>query len=115
MNCCHNHNPNIEDEKIEGETVYTCPMHPEIQEEKPGMCGECGMALVKSAKFEARNPKKEKTQHNKAHASDGKHAGHRENMFEKKFWVSLILTIPVLLYSQLFEKAFRFSFKEIEK
>ncbi|KKS19049.1 MAG: Cation transporting ATPase, E1-E2 family [Parcubacteria group bacterium GW2011_GWC1_41_7] len=78
MNCCHNHNPNIEDEKIEGETVYTCPMHPEIQEEKPGMCGECGMALVKSAKFEARNPKKEKTQHSK-------------------------------VYSQLFEKAFRFS------
>ena len=27
--------------------VYTCPMHPEIQEAKPGKCPKCGMELVK--------------------------------------------------------------------
>ncbi|KRB93740.1 heavy metal translocating P-type ATPase [Noviherbaspirillum sp. Root189] len=26
-------------------TMYTCPMHPEIQEPKPGNCPKCGMAL----------------------------------------------------------------------
>ena len=26
-------------------TVYTCPMHPEIVEDKPGSCPKCGMAL----------------------------------------------------------------------
>ncbi|SMP76383.1 heavy metal translocating P-type ATPase [Noviherbaspirillum suwonense] len=26
-------------------TIYTCPMHPEIQESKPGNCPLCGMAL----------------------------------------------------------------------
>jgi len=26
--------------------TYTCPMHPEIQQEKPGKCPKCGMALV---------------------------------------------------------------------
>jgi len=26
--------------------IYTCPMHPEIQKDKPGMCPECGMNLV---------------------------------------------------------------------
>lgn len=27
-------------------TMYTCPMHPEIQEENPGVCPKCGMKLV---------------------------------------------------------------------
>jgi len=26
--------------------VYTCPMHPEVQSDKPGKCPKCGMDLV---------------------------------------------------------------------
>lgn len=26
--------------------IYTCPMHPEIAEDKPGNCPICGMKLV---------------------------------------------------------------------
>lgn len=26
--------------------IYTCPMHPEVKRDKPGMCPECGMNLV---------------------------------------------------------------------
>lgn len=26
-------------------TVYTCPMHPEVQSDKPGDCPKCGMRL----------------------------------------------------------------------
>jgi Cu(I)/Ag(I) efflux system membrane fusion protein len=29
-----------------GETVYTCPMHPEIRQNEPGRCPICGMELV---------------------------------------------------------------------
>ena len=58
------------------ESFYTCPMHPEIQRETPGICPECGMALIASA---------------------DKHAGHSTEMFLRKFWVSLVLTIPVVL------------------
>lgn len=29
-----------------GETLYTCPMHPEILQEEPGACPICGMDLV---------------------------------------------------------------------
>lgn len=31
----------------ENKLVYTCPMHPEVQMEKPGNCPKCGMTLVK--------------------------------------------------------------------
>lgn len=29
------------------ETVYTCPMHPEVRQSSPGTCPKCGMALVR--------------------------------------------------------------------
>lgn len=29
-----------------GETIYTCPMHPEVQSTEPGNCPKCGMFLV---------------------------------------------------------------------
>jgi hypothetical protein len=29
------------------EAVYTCPMHPEVRESKPGKCPKCGMNLEK--------------------------------------------------------------------
>jgi len=28
--------------------VYVCPMHPEVQSDKPGKCPKCGMDLVKN-------------------------------------------------------------------
>ena len=27
-------------------TTYTCPMHAEVKQDKPGNCPKCGMALV---------------------------------------------------------------------
>jgi membrane fusion protein, copper/silver efflux system len=31
------------------ETYYTCPMHAQVKEEKPGNCPICGMTLVKKS------------------------------------------------------------------
>lgn len=28
-----------------GETLYSCPMHPEVVSDKPGKCPKCGMEL----------------------------------------------------------------------
>src|SRR3989344_719472 len=62
------------------ETIYTCPMHPKIQQDKPGMCPECGMNLVKN------------------HTGHNKHQGHHTEDFLKKFWIVLALTIPVVIW-----------------
>lgn len=68
--------------------IYTCPMHPEIRRDSEGMCPECGMKLVP-----AEDHKKDKEY--------TKHAGHSTRMFLRKFWICLVLTIPVVLYSDL--------------
>ncbi|HEX5470557.1 MAG TPA: copper-translocating P-type ATPase, partial [Lacipirellulaceae bacterium] len=33
------------DSKSSAGTIYTCPMHPEIEQDHPGTCPKCGMAL----------------------------------------------------------------------
>jgi cation transport ATPase len=61
-------------------TQYTCPMHPQIVRDSPGACPICGMALEPQTVIaEENNPE-------------------LANM-TRRFWVSLILTIPVFALS----------------
>lgn len=64
--------------------IYSCPMHPNIKQGQPGICSECGMNLVPT-----------KQEHDK-------HAGHSAAAFGRKFWTSLLLTIPVILFKEPF-------------
>jgi P-type Cu+ transporter len=60
-------------------TIYTCPMHPEIERENPGDCPICGMRL---------EPKTVAT---------ADHAEEAEiRSLSRKFWISLVFTVPVL-------------------
>ncbi len=43
------------------------------------------------------------------HQNHDKHQGHSPEMFKEKFWFSLILTIPTLLYSSMIQDWFSFS------
>lgn len=99
----HNHHNHGHEQEI----IYTCPMHPEIRQAKPGMCPECGMNLIKikNAKTKGQNDKVKL----KNHGDYNKHEGHSTLVFLKKFWVSLILTIPVVLYADAVEKIFKWS------
>src|SRR3990172_7251437 len=81
--------------------IYTCPMHPDVKSDKPGLCQKCGMNLV---------PVKTKGRHDPhpqaAPAAFNKHGGHETNVFKTKFWISLILTIPVVIYADLIQQFF---------
>lgn len=44
-----------------------------------------------------------------AKATEDKHAGHSVAMFRDKFWLSLILTVPVLAYSETIQRWLHFS------
>ena len=71
---------------------YICPMHPEVKRDIAGICPECGMNLVLSGK--------EASGHN-GHKKHNKHEGHSTNAFRIKFFVSLILSIPIVVYSDI--------------
>ncbi len=57
--------------------IYTCPMHPEIRQEGPGSCPICGMALEPET-VTADAP-----------------VNHELIDFTRRFWVGLMLTLPV--------------------
>jgi len=60
--------------------IYTCPMHPQIQQDRPGNCPICGMTLEPMT------------------IGAGDEEDRREvNSLSWKFWIALILTIPVLI------------------
>jgi Cu+-exporting ATPase len=63
---------------IEG-TIYTCPMHPEIRQEGPGTCPICGMALEPELASADTAPNPELVD------------------MTRRFWIGLVLTIPVFL------------------
>ena len=75
-------------------------MHPEIRQDRASACPECGMNLV---------PVKKKKSDMGDYATGDKHAAHSTKMFLRKFWVSLVLTIPVVIYADVFEAIFKWS------
>lgn len=63
---------------IEG-AIYTCPMHPQIQQVGPGTCPICGMALEPMTVTADSGP------------------NHELADMTRRFWVGLMLTIPVFI------------------
>ena len=72
-------------------------MHPEIRQDMPGMCPECGMALV---------PDKKPKGKIENHEEHDRHAGHSTRMFLRKFWAGLILSVPIVVYSDILFELF---------
>jgi P-type Cu2+ transporter len=103
---------------------YTCPMHPEIVKDAPGKCPKCGMDLVpleethehQHVHHQASLPSNVNAHHgnHSAHEEHGgfdKHAGHHTLDFLKRFWICLVVTIPVLLLSHMIQTWLGFEFK----
>lgn len=82
---------------------YTCPMHPEIVQDKPGNCPKCGMSLVP-----VRNETESHSSHSPRQNPSMGHAGHDHHAmmiadFKKRFYVVLILTVPIMLLSEMIQ------------
>lgn len=58
--------------------IYTCPMHPEVEQKGPGSCPKCGMDLVPKEADESAEQKKYKA-------------------LLKKFWIAVAFTLPIFI------------------
>ncbi|WP_417381170.1 heavy metal translocating P-type ATPase [Gimesia sp.] len=95
--CCHHDQHQGHDQHAEHQshkqkskdvpagTIYSCPMHPEIEQVGPGSCPICGMDL------EPLMPQKEESP---------EEAAEYERM-ARRFWGGLILGLPVFLLAML--------------
>ena len=63
----------------DAEGTYTCPMHPEVQQEGPGSCPICGMALEPLTISVEEGPNPELKD------------------MSRRFWISLVLALPVFV------------------
>jgi P-type Cu+ transporter len=97
-------------EPLASGTIYTCPMHPEVRQDRPGVCPKCGMTLepVIPSLEEGESPE----------LSDFTRrffwtlpltiavtflamVGHRLQWFEMatQSWVELVLSVPIVLWA----------------
>lgn len=68
----------VEAEPVPEGTIYTCPMHPEIQQVGPGTCPICGMALEPMGIPSDEGPNPELID------------------FRRRFWIGVVLTVPLV-------------------
>ncbi len=82
--CCASHHPATAPTAGGPDAIYTCPMHPEIEQIGPGACPKCGMDLEpKTLKLDAGD-------------DDPELRG-----MARRFWIAAALTAPVFLVSML--------------
>ena len=65
-------------EPVAPDTIYTCPMHPQVRQVGPGNCPICGMALEPEVATGEAGPNPELVD------------------FTRRFWIGLVLTLPVV-------------------
>lgn len=63
--------------------VWTCPMHPEVREPRPGSCPKCGMALEPET----------------VSLEDDEDDGGELQGMSRRLWVATALTVPLLMVS----------------
>ena len=70
-------NPTVLEHK---KIIYTCPMHPQIEQDKPGNCPICGMALEP-----------------KTVVAGGEEENPELRDMTRRFWIGAVLSLPVFI------------------
>jgi P-type Cu+ transporter len=97
-------------EPVAAGTIFTCPMHPEVQQDHPGACPKCGMALEPEMPTLDEGESPELTDFKRRFfwtlpltlivfvLAMG---GHRLRLFEMatQSWIELVLTLPIVLWA----------------
>lgn len=94
-------------------------MHPQVIKDEPGKCPLCGMALVlmgggnhlDDTHQHGHHHDHEHHQDQEHHNDYNKHAGHHTGDFLKRFWISLIISVPILLLSHMIQHWLGFNLK----
>ncbi len=97
-------------EPVAAGAIYTCPMHPEVQQDKPGDCPKCGMALEPEMPTLDEGESPELTDFKRRFVwtlpltivvTVLAMAGHRLQWFEMatQSWIELVLTLPIVLWA----------------
>jgi Cu+-exporting ATPase len=68
------------EDKPHSKAIYTCPMHPEVEQDHPGPCPKCGMAL------ELKSP-----------APDVQEDNSELRDMTRRFWIGAALALPVFV------------------
>ncbi len=106
-----------------GTTIYTCPMHPEIEQPGPGSCPKCGMALepkdipIAATKTEYTCPMHPEIIQNHpgscpkcGMALEARTVTAEEDTSElddmtRRFWISTLLSVPVFILAMIADLA----------
>ena len=91
-------------------TIYTCPMHPEVRQDHPGVCPKCGMALEPEMPSLDEGEAPELTDFKRRFiwtlpltivVTFLAMAGHRLQWFEMptQSWIELVLSLPIVLWA----------------
>ncbi len=81
----HGNDSPVKGEHSAARSTYTCPMHPEIQQDTPGDCPKCGMALELQTVTAG---------------TDNEENVELRNM-TKRFWIGAVLTLPVFVLAMV--------------
>jgi Cu+-exporting ATPase len=118
---CHHQNKNAHSsDNSEGTQLFSCPMHPEIQQDHPGSCPKCGMALElanyslnASMQTEYSCPMHPEVVRNKPGSCPKCGMALEPRVTEvdaentklinmnRRFWVSLLLSFPVFIIAMI--------------
>ncbi len=77
--CCHSGESAAHRDHGSDGVIYTCPMHPEVRQDKPGHCPICGMALEPAGIALSDKPDPELAD------------------MTRRFWIAAALSVPLLV------------------